>query len=176
MFNSANGKPITNVQDFLSAGGKQDYSNVFVVKPNENKQYAGGDLGEFQYLVDQGKAQPGDFLNFLHTKANEREKVAKAGRTVSYNQNLGQEAQGALSGIITGWQQRNMLQGNGKISSTDYKRAKSEFVKSFAGIMSDAGKEFDSTMNVFVDTSNKGDKDIFLDQRQVHNDKPYNFP
>lgn len=73
----------SNPKEFIDAGGKPDYSNVFIVKPNDNKQYAGGDLGEFQYLVDTGEYQPGQFMDFLHAKANQRERIARAGATTN---------------------------------------------------------------------------------------------
>lgn len=80
LFNSGDGSIIENKDDYLAAGGAPDYSNVFVVKPNDNKSYAGGPLGEFQYLVDQGKYQPGDLLKYLAQKKQDAVDIAAAGR------------------------------------------------------------------------------------------------
>lgn len=76
------------VKNFLADGGAKDYANVFVVKPSDNKTYAGGDLGEWQYLLDKNPDIASgqfhnNFMEFLHAKANQREKTARAGASVS---------------------------------------------------------------------------------------------
>jgi len=80
LFSTADGSMINSADQFTAAGGKPDYSNVFVVQPNTNKSYAGGDLGEFQYLVDQGKYQPGDLQKFMNQKKQDAVQIAAAGR------------------------------------------------------------------------------------------------
>ena len=121
-FRSRDGKwyDPNNPQEFIKDGGKPDYSNVFVVKPNENKQYAGGDLGEFQYLVDVGTYKPGQFMDFLHAKANQRERVARAGASITYNQSVDQAQTQAAALIGSAF---SKLSGkDGYVSPEDYKQ------------------------------------------------------
>jgi hypothetical protein len=73
------GQPITDPSAFAAAGGKPDMSNVYVVPPGD-KSYAGGDLGEFQYLVDQGVYKPGDLQGFMNQKQQDAVQIAAAGR------------------------------------------------------------------------------------------------
>lgn len=80
LFSTADGSMVNSVDQYTALGGKSDYSNVFVVQPNTNKSYAGGDLGEFQYLVDQGKYQPGDLQKFMNQKKQDAVQIAAAGR------------------------------------------------------------------------------------------------
>lgn len=154
VFNSLTGEFYSTKEEFLKAGGKEDMSNVFSVKPNENKQYAGGDLGEFQYLVDTGVYQQGQFLQFLAQKQADRAAIARAGRpSISVGQqqfNLTQEQTAAIRSLSLYWKNNNYIAGNGTVDSTVYKKAKQAFVAQYG---TDAGKAFDDAMLVYVDST-----------------------
>lgn len=56
------------------------------------------------------------------------------------------------------------IQGNGKISSKDYKNAKSEWTSTYAGLVSNPGKIFDDAFAGYVDRSDYDwDKDYGID-------------
>lgn len=144
------------VKNYLADGGSADMSNVFSVVGGKTKDYS-GPIGEYQYVVDSGQFK-GTYPEWLNKKKQDAVDIAAAGKpdpTISTEQqklNQQQDENAAIAATIQGWKDGNFIQGNKKISSTDYIKAKQGFISRFGPA---AAADFDSAMVTFIDMSGK---------------------
>lgn len=155
VYDTRTGLPVTS-QQYAAAGGlgeKGKYGDVQVVKPQDKHSAA---YTEWQdYASTGGKLSFNDYMNM---DANR-----KATRTTTNNITYGQQQQetqkSAVAATLTQWQNSKVFQGNNKISSTDYRFAKQNWIQHGVG----TAKEFDDSFAGYADQSGahwKQDYDI----------------
>lgn len=120
-----------------------------------------GIVGEYNFYKAQQEAagkSSVDFNTYQNIDANRKEKAAGGGSTTAEKASVVSDT---ISGLEDSLAANGVIQGNGTITSTDYRRAKNEFVGKMGKYLSDPAAYFDSQMAGYVDRSNQSSTDAY---------------
>jgi hypothetical protein len=141
VFDATTGKPVTQ-QEYLAAGGKPDFSSIQTINTAAGAQSADGKAYQ-DYLNTLPAGQKAvsfqEFLPILHPKST----------SVTYNQAATDNQRQSSADVLSKWQQYKVIQGNGTVSSKDYKVAKQQWISNKVG----TAAEFDAEFSGYIDQS-----------------------
>lgn len=103
------------------------------------------DITEYEYAKSQGYT--GTFQQWVDRTS--RFKATGEGTTTA---TLGADINADVGGLLAKWNS-GYLQGNGKISSSDYRAAKSQWIQNYAGDVANPGQQFDGLFSYLADQS-----------------------
>lgn len=147
-------------EEYLARGGKEDFSNAFIVEPGskEARAYA------YDMATKYGDAgilptdDPATIKKKIESSAIYREQIRPPSSGGGQKSTINDDQNAFFSGVINGWQEDGLL-NSGYIGSGEYKQAKQAYVKKFTGYIDNPGKTFDENMALYVNTSKPGDLD-----------------
>ena len=156
IYNAADGSQVqgSTPEQLQAAGVAPDLSNVQMIQAKRTGTL--GDMDDYNAGLKEAGKPPLNIMQYTDMLQKQKEAVARAGASITVAQQqfaLTQAQTADIQGAIQYWTSNNMIQGNGTISSKDYKAAKIKFTSTYGA---ESAKAFDTAMSVFVDSSNSG--------------------